>query len=218
MPVFIEYIISAVVLGIIVAIPPGSVTIVSCQRALQFGFKNSLFFTFGSCLSDIFYIILVYYGVARIIADNQLYKMILWIICGVLLIIIGITTFISARDTENNRIFKFQSNNVATFISGIFITLSNPMTIVGWIGIAGNFFLIWNDKFPYSRNLSIISIFMIMVGVLIWFIPLNFAVSKLKKIVTGKLKKYLIIFSSIFLMVFGLAGIYLAIKISFTLG
>lgn len=83
----IEYIISAVILGIVVAIPPGSVTIVSCQRALQFGFRNSLFFIFGSSLSDIFYIALVYYGIAKVIADNQMYKIILWIMCGIILIV-----------------------------------------------------------------------------------------------------------------------------------
>ena len=56
----IDFIISAFVLGIVVAIPPGSVTIIACQRALQIGFRNSLYFTFGSCLSDIFYLTLVY--------------------------------------------------------------------------------------------------------------------------------------------------------------
>ncbi|MGD9160785.1 MAG: LysE family transporter [Desulfobacteraceae bacterium] len=85
----IDFIIAAFVLGIVVAIPPGSVTIIACQRALQFGFINSLFFTIGSCLSDIFYLSLVYFGVASVIASNSRYKIALWFISGTILFIIG---------------------------------------------------------------------------------------------------------------------------------
>ena len=70
----LEYLLSAVVLGIVVAVPPGAVTIVACQRALQYGFRNSAIFTLGSCLSDIFYITLVYIGVANLISDNHIFK------------------------------------------------------------------------------------------------------------------------------------------------
>ena len=65
----INYFISAFVLGVIVAIPPGSVTVIACQRALQYGFRNSLVFTMGSSLTDIFYICLVYVGLATFILD-----------------------------------------------------------------------------------------------------------------------------------------------------
>jgi len=207
----IEYMVSAVVLGIVVALPPGSVTIVACQRALQCGFKNSLVFTAGSCFSDIFYILLVYYGIAGIISGNHTYKILLWIICGIILIVIGVMSVISAGNTKNKKMVTFQSNYLATFFSGILVTLTNPMTIVGWIGIAGNFFLIWNDRFPESKNIGIISILLIMAGVLIWFIPLTFIVSRLRKVINEKLKTYLIVISGICLIIFGIIGLYYAI-------
>jgi L-lysine exporter family protein LysE/ArgO len=207
----IEYLVSAVVLGIVVAIPPGSVTIVACQRALQCGFRNSLMFTFGSCLSDIFYILLVYYGIAGIISGNHTYKILLWTVCGIILIIIGALSLISARNTQNTKTAAFQSNFFTTFFSGILITLTNPMTIVGWIGIAGNFFLIWNERFPYSKNIGIISILLIMAGVLLWFIPLTFIVSRLRKVINRRLKTYLIIISGICLIIFGILGLYYSI-------
>jgi L-lysine exporter family protein LysE/ArgO len=210
----IEYLISAVLLGIVVAVPPGAVTIIACQRALQYGFRNSAIFTLGSCLSDIFYITLVYIGVANLISDNHYLKMVLWVVCGIILIILGMSSIRSIRKPhgiEENK-SGFQSNPLATFISGIVITLSNPLTIVGWMVVAGNFFLIWNHKFPDYKNYGIVTVSFIMVGVLIWFVPLIFIVSKLKKRINDQLKKWLILLSNLCLIIFGIMALYYAFR------
>jgi L-lysine exporter family protein LysE/ArgO len=210
----IEYLISAVVLGIVVAVPPGAVTIVACQRALQYGFRNSAIFTLGSCLSDIFYITLVYIGVANLISNNHFLKIALWVVCGIILIVLGVSSISSIRKNhgiEENK-FGFQSNPLVTFISGIVITLSNPLTIVGWIVVAGNFFLIWNHKFPNYKNYGIVTVSFIMLGVLIWFVPLIFIVSKLKKRINDQLKKWLILFSNLCLILLGFVALYYAVK------
>ena len=107
---------------------------------------------------------------------------------------------------------KFQSGFFPTLISGILITLTNPMTIVSWIAIAGNFFLIWNDKYPSSKDYGIITIIFIMIGVLLWFIPLLFIVSRFKKIINSKVKTLLMIVSNACLIVFGLIAFYYAYK------
>lgn len=210
----IEYLISAILLGIVVAVPPGAVTIVACQRALQYGFRNSAVFTLGSCLSDIFYITLVYLGVANLISDNPYLKIALWIVCGMILIILGMSSIRSIRKNQGIEENKsgFRSNPLATFISGIVITLSNPLTIVGWIVVAGNFFLIWNHKFPDYKNYGIVTVSFIMLGVLIWFVPLIFIVSKLKKRINDQLKKWLILLSNLCLIIFGFMALYYAVK------
>jgi L-lysine exporter family protein LysE/ArgO len=210
----IEFMLSAVLLGIVVAVPPGAVTIVACQRALQYGFRNSAIFTLGSCLSDIFYITLVYIGVANLISNNQYLKIALGIVCGMILIILGVSSINSTRKNQGIEENKpgFQSNPLATFISGTVITLSNPLTIVGWMVVAGNFFLIWNHKFPNYRNYGIVTVSFIMMGVLIWFVPLIFIVSKIKKRISAQLKKWLILFSNLCLIIFGFMALYYAVK------
>ncbi len=209
----VKYLISSIILGFIVAIPPGSVTVVGCQRALQFGFKNSIFFSLGSCTSDIFYITLVYLGVAHLISNNQYFKIILWVICAIILTTIGAVSIFSIKknESENNNKTTLYSNRLSAFISGILITLSNPMTIVGWIVVAGNFFLIWNEKFPISKNYGLITILFIIVGVLLWFAPLFYIVSRLRKKLNNTFKKWLIIMSNICLIIFGFIAFYYAI-------
>lgn len=210
----VDFMISAFVLGVVVAIPPGSVTIIACQRALQFGFRNSLYFTFGSCLSDIFYLALVYFGVANFIASNDIYKIILWFVSGAVLVFIGGTSIYSLSNKKEHAktIDNYQSSRLATFISGIVVTLSNPMTIVGWIVVAGNFYLIWNEKYPRIRNHGILTIIIIMLGVLIYFLPLTYIVSRLGKMLKEKFINMLILVGNIFLILFGGMAFYYAVK------
>lgn len=212
----IEFFISALVLGVIVAIPPGSVTVIACQRAIQYGFRNSLIFTMGSSLSDIFYICLVYFGLANFIQDDG-NKLVLWIMCGVLLVLIGIMTVASSRSSsgaDERGASLLQSKPWVTFVSGIVVTLTNPMTIIGWIAIAGNFFMIWKDRVPGSAGFIAVSIAVIMLGVLAWFIPLTYAASRLHRIMNRSMQKYLVAFAGACLIVFGCISLFSAYRIA----
>jgi threonine/homoserine/homoserine lactone efflux protein len=209
-----DYLFAALLLGIVVAIPPGSVTIIACQRALKLGFKNSIFFTIGSSVSDIFYLCLVYFGVANVIANNNYLKIGLWFISGIVLLLISIISLLSIirkSNVEKSK-YNFQSNRLSTVISGILITLSNPMTIVGWIVVAGNFYLIWNDKYPDIKRYGLLTVTAIMLGVLIWFIPLTLIISKIGKMIKEQMKNILIIIGNTFLIGFGFLAFFYAIK------
>ncbi|MGD9201725.1 MAG: hypothetical protein PVI26_09195, partial [Chitinispirillia bacterium] len=82
------------------------------------------------------------------------------------------------------------------------------MTVVGWIGIAGNFFLIWENKRSQVNIHYSITIFLIMVGVYLWFIPLIYIVSRLGRMMSNKIKTTLVIVSGSFLVLFGLSAFY----------
>jgi L-lysine exporter family protein LysE/ArgO len=205
-----EYVLSALLLGIIVAIPPGSVTIIAAQRSLQFGFFNSFIFSLGSALADIFYIVIVYNGVAGFFISHQLFKIILWFICSVILIFLGVSSLAALRrEARNNSVYKsITSGTAATFISGIMITLTNPVTIIGWLAIAGNFFLVWGSRFPDSRRMGFLIILPIMIGVMLWFLPLLYVISKLRSHLNRKITGMLVAVGSIFLIGFGLFSLY----------
>ena len=52
----LEMIFSAFLVGFLVAIPPGTVTVAAAQKSISYGFRSGIAFTFGSCISDILYI------------------------------------------------------------------------------------------------------------------------------------------------------------------
>ena len=209
-----EFLFSAVILGIVVAIPPGSVTVAASQRAIKYGFRNSLFFTVGSSISDIFYIILVYNGVAQLVSSNNLFKIILWAVCGTILCYMGLSSLVNSlrKNSSDSINYALKKSPLAAILSGILITLTNPMTIVGWLAIAGNFFLVWNEKFPESADYSVTVTACIMFGVLLWFVPLLFAVSRLKRIFSGRILMFLMRICDIWLVFFGLIAYYNFIK------
>ena len=86
------------------------------------------------------------------------------------------------------------------------------MTIVGWIVVAGNFYLIWNEKYPDMKNHGILTIVIIMLGVLAYFIPLTFIVSRLGRMLKEKIIITLILIGNFFLIVFGGTAFYYAVK------
>jgi threonine/homoserine/homoserine lactone efflux protein len=208
----IEFIISAFILGVVVAIPPGSVTVIACQRAIQYGFRNSMIFTLGSSVSDALYLSLVYFGLAGFISNSGM-KLTLWTACGLLLIVIGVLTLASAGGNsteEANGAVGLQSRPWVTFVSGIVVTLTNPMTIIGWIAVAGNYFMLWNERLPATGWHAPVTITIIMLGVLAWFVPLVYAAGRLGRIISQSFQKKITIIAGACLVAFGLVSLWAA--------
>jgi putative LysE/RhtB family amino acid efflux pump len=207
------YILSAILLGIVVAIPPGSVTIVACQKALKNGFHDSLMFTIGSSISDVFYITLTYYGVAKVLSENETYKIALWIICGIILNYIGVKGILDAVKMKDSlEEVKPSCARHESIIEGILITLTNPLTIVGWIAVAGNFFLLWSTKTTISFYGFVFTVFLIMFGCLSYFISLIFIVSKAKHFISISVQRGLLMVSAVLLNIFGVIALVSAIR------
>jgi threonine/homoserine/homoserine lactone efflux protein len=204
---------SAFITGFIVAIPPGAVTVAAGQRAVRNGFRDSMIFCLGSCLADIIYLLIVYFGVAVLIADNHILKTVLYFLSSGLLLFFGISTVRDPRGMQlkEERNGK-KSGILKTILSGLGITLLNPATIAGWIAIGGNFFLMWNKKMPGAEHLSILLIPVIMLGVMAWFGPLLFGISRLKHVMKEKTMKILIIGTGIFLIGFGGMSLFYGIR------
>ncbi len=214
----LEMIISSFIVGFLVAVPPGAVTVVAAQKSILYGFKDSMFFTIGSCLSDIFYILIVLFGIAPLFADGILFKIIFWYFSSILLFYFGFDAF---------RAFKKKiafSNNpgghktlIKNIVSGILITLSNPMTIAGWLVIAGGFFTHWKASWPSIQHYGIFSIIFMMFGVLCWFIPLLFVISKVKYILNNTIIKGFVLLSGLFFISVGLFSFFSATNLIFNM-
>ena len=209
-----EYFASAFLLGVVVAVPPGSVTVIAVQRALALGFRNSVFFSLGSACSDVLYLSLVWLGVAHLVAGSRALKIGLWFACGAIVIALALLMFASLRKkaAEAGPAEGWQANRPATFLSGILVTLANPVTVVGWIGVAGNFFLTWGDKYPPSRGYGALTIGCVMAGVLGWFLPFTFLVSRLRHKLGKGVKRGLTFVSGLILLAFGAAAFYSAVS------
>ena len=210
----LEMIFSAFVVGFLVAIPPGTVTVAAAQKSISYGFKNSIAFTFGSCLSDILYILIVFYGFAPLIRDNTSYKIIFWLLSGILLFYFGIDAL---RTLKRNIVFSEDAISRKQYFkditSGVGITLSNPITIAGWLVIAGGFFTHWKVEWPPIQNYGLFSIVFMMIGVLCWFVPLLYIISKAKNVLNHVFLKLFSLVSGLFFISIALFSTYSAINL-----
>lgn len=205
------------VLGFMVAVPPGSVTLVAAQRTLRFGFPNGLAFQFGSCVADSFYIVLVYAGVAAVIADSRPLRIVLWCASGALLAwmafdalrpkaapepaagaaLAGAGPAAAAGPAERNN--TADPGRKAAFFSGIGVTLLNPVTIVGWIALAGNFFLMRRADIGGDPVRFLVVLATMIVGVQAWFVPLLWAISRTGAFLGDRVISLLVKASGVFL-------------------
>jgi hypothetical protein len=72
---------------------------------------------------------------------------------------------------------------------------------------------VWNRKFPDSSDFSVLVTACIMTGVLLWFVPLLFVVSRLKKILSGRILMLLMRICDLWLIFFGFIAYYNFIKL-----
>ncbi|MDA3900419.1 MAG: LysE family transporter [Spirochaetes bacterium] len=199
----IGYYIAAFHLGIIVAIPPGSVTFVGIQYALQQRFSRTLLFIIGSTCVDLFYLSLAYSGFDLISSMNRYVLSALYLFCSFLLIGLSVKTIFSVRNYKSRNSVPVAGKR-SSFTTGVLVTIANPATIAGWFAIAGNFFLFARTRWQLTTPMEIMALGVIQSGVLFYFIPFLFIVSKLRTKFPLRLEKGLLIVSSLLLIILGL--------------
>ena len=78
------------VLGVLVSLPIGPVTIALMRRALADGFWSAVAFGGGSASADLLYVSLVYFGVAPFLAEVLWLRVGLWALGGLWLAWLGV--------------------------------------------------------------------------------------------------------------------------------
>lgn len=204
---------AAFVIGIVVAMPPGPVVISGSQRAIANGFWRACRFYAGSALSDIFYVLLVYFGLSALLADSQIFKLALWILGGAWLCKMG---FDAIRTPINLGAMESVSDTRAhwqDFRSGVLVTLFNPLTIISWIAIAGNFFALWSADWPPRDSVGFVAIIAIMSGVMVWVLGLALVLSLTRRMFSPAVLRWISIFSGILLVIYGLSAWWSALDL-----
>ncbi|MFW5808636.1 MAG: LysE family translocator [Spirochaetota bacterium] len=178
----ILYLLSALWIGFIVAVPPGGVTVIGIQYALKGNLSRTYAFIAGSSVVDCFYLLCVYTGIAALMSEQGAVRNLMYLACGALLLYMGVSELItlSAKNQRKGKEAAFQTDGSipAAFIRGVLVTLTNPATVVGWLAVAGNFFLLWRGRWPLSETHEPWAVAMMIVGVELWFLPLLYCIHK----------------------------------------
>lgn len=204
---------AAFVLGVVVAMPPGPVVISSGQRALSNGFWSAFAFNMGSLTSDTIYAALVYFGISALMTESNVFRLVLWLVGGAWLCWLGIDAIRTRIDLGSLNEAAQRKPYWQNYRDGVFITLLNPMTVVAWVALAGNFFAVWDTSWPPVESAGLLAVLAMVIGAVAWVLAIALALSVSRRFISPRLLRLVSVGSGLFLIGFGLLAWSSAIEL-----
>ncbi|WP_409305697.1 LysE family translocator [Peribacillus sp. SCS-155] len=205
MSIFISY----MFLGLSLAAPIGPINAAQLDRGIKNGFWHAWILGWGAALADAVYMLLVYFGVVHFL-ETPFMKAFLWLFGFFVLTYSGIESMVSAVNLDTRRRSSKESL-FKSFFAGFFMSISNPLTILFWLGIFGS--VLANAAEKYNPQQLMIYSFAIFFGILCWDIAMAFVASTARKLLTTRVLKAISVLSGLSLVGFGFYFGYQAVKL-----
>ncbi|MFZ3588718.1 LysE family transporter [Bacillus sp. DJP31] len=196
MSIFVSYIF----LGLSLAAPIGPINAAQLDRGLKSGFFHAWLIGLGSVVADIVYMCAVYFGMVHFI-EIPMVKAFLWLFGFFVLVYTGIEGIISAEQIGTS---KKESNEsyLKTFLTGFFMSLSNPLTILFWLGIYGS--ILAKTATAFSTDQLLLYSSAIIIGLLLWDFTMAAVASIFRRVLTTGVLKAISVTSGLSLIGFGI--------------
>jgi L-lysine exporter family protein LysE/ArgO len=203
-------ILTYVFLGVSLAAPIGPVNAAQLNKGLRLGFGHAWIFGLGALIADICYMLLVYMGMIHFI-EQPFMKAFLWLFGFFVLTYTGMESLLKTTKTSFVDGERGKSTLLGSFNSGFLLSISNPLTILFWLGIYGSVLAKAASSFT-SLQLGIYSL-AIICGILLWDVFMATVSSVARNILNTKFLLIISLISSLSMIGF---GIYFGIQ-AFTL-
>ena len=168
----ITFLIKGLIIGFSIAAPVGPIGILCIQRTISHGRKSGLYTGLGAATADGLYGAIAAFGLT--IFSTFLVGEQFWIrlIGGIFLLYLGIKTFTS-KPSERIKSENHKSL-LSDYFSTVFLTITNPMTILSFVAIFAGLGL----GGVKGDNLSALLIVLgVLIGSALWWVILSGSVS-----------------------------------------
>ncbi|MCP8969197.1 LysE family transporter [Ectobacillus ponti] len=196
MGVFLGY----VFLGLSLSAPIGPINAAQLDKGIRNGFFHAWLLGLGALMADVLYMMLVYMGVVHFLTTDFV-KSFLWSFGTFVLFYTGVESLRGAgtiavqSDKEDESMMK-------SFVSGFFMSLSNPLTILFWLGIFGS--VLAKTAAMYSRDMLLLYSMGVILGILLWDVTMASVASSFRKFLTPRLLTVISILSGLSLIAYSL--------------
>ncbi|MBK3495437.1 LysE family transporter [Viridibacillus sp. YIM B01967] len=188
-------------LGVSLATPIGPVKATLLNTGFKNGFFHAWFFGLGAVVTDILYMIMVYFGIAQFI-EMPFVKTLLWSFGFFVLMYTGIENLLTVNNIELDSKFRKVVRLRHSLLSGFLMALLNPLTILFWLGIYGSI-LVGGATTMTGYKIILYSITILLGIALVDFIMASISGGS-RKILSPSFLKIISIFSSISMIGFGI--------------
>lgn len=164
-------------IGALVSAPMGPIGMLIIQRTLSKGRWPAFFTGIGAALSDLFYCLIAGFGLSFITDVIEKHQFALQVFGSLVLAAFGVYLF-KKNPTRALKTAEVDSTNFwGDFISGFFLTVSNPLILFFIIGLFARFNFILPEYELFHYIWAYITIFG---GALMWWYLVTLLVSKLR--------------------------------------
>lgn len=205
--IIIKALFSGFFTGFFVSIPLGPASIESVKRTVSKGYKEGFTVSLGALSADLVYLLLINGGLMSLLNSDKNVTSLFWIFSGLLLIIIGYNSMPGAKK-DVHPLFKNRSPNSLPYLSGFIITITNPMTLTLWLTLSGTIISYW---YYISRSCYFTFLISLALGMITWFVLLNYFALKGFNFLTPKASKVTEYILKISILVLGIGFILFGI-------
>ena len=173
-------------LGISLAAPIGPVKATLLNTGIKNGFFHAWFFGLGAIVTDILYMLMVYFGVGQFI-DSPYMRIFLWCFGFFVLMYTGIENLLTLNTISLDPKFRKIVRLRHSILAGLLMAFLNPLTILFWLGIYGSI-LVSGGVALSGLEIIIISITILLGIALVDFLMAFFSSSSRNILSTSFLK------------------------------
>lgn len=165
-------------IGALISAPMGPIGMLIIQRTLSKGRWPAFFTGIGAALSDLLYCLLAGFGLSFITDIIERHQFALQVFGCIVLVAFGISLF-RRNPTRSLKTAEVDSRSYwSDFISGFFLTFSNPLILFFIIGLFARFNFILPEYLMFHYIWAYLTIFG---GALIWWYVVTLLVNKLRR-------------------------------------
>lgn len=167
--------IKGIVMGILIAFPTGPVGFLTLRRSYLFGMRSAMYSTTGAVITDIFYGVIVGFGLKTIAKFLIMIAPYAELGAGIALIIIGMRSFTHRLDIDHH---EGENTPVRDIVSTMVLNILNPTLIFSFTVL---FTMIGMDQFVGNAESIIRFLIGIAVGTFSFWIIVSLLIKKLRQ-------------------------------------
>jgi threonine/homoserine/homoserine lactone efflux protein len=194
----LSFLLKGLLIGFCIAAPVGPIGVLCIRRSLAHGFATGLATGLGAAAADAMYGCIAGFGLTAISMFLVGQQMWLGIIGGVFLIYLGIRTFV-ARPNDQSAEVKTMGL-LSCFGSTLFLTLTNPMTIISFAAVFAGFGLGTSPSYGAATAL----VAGVFIGSAAWWVILSGGVSAFRSRLSPAAMGWTNRFSGLLILGFGI--------------
>lgn len=200
-------IINGLIFGLIFIFALGPAFFALIQTSIQQGLKKAIFLAIGISISDVFYVIIVLFGMTKALETDN-FKFWMGVFGVIMLGAYGVYSWFKTPKIHSEDTMMDESNNFKQFAKGLFLNGLNPFIIVSWVtwvsAIAINFEYEFNQQLQFFGGM--------LITILSMDIGKAFIANRLKHLITVKFVRNMNRTVAVILILFSLQIVYFLIS------